>query len=644
MADDVANHVTVDISVDSVGVPREGFGTMMIASHNANAWSERTRSYASTLEAADDWATTSPEYRGIAAAFAQTPKPEIVKIGRVSGDPLTLVYTVDVSSVEDEEDYTLGVDGQGFDSVDAEYTSDVAATQAEIHSGLVTALNAVTGKNFTAGFAALVYADNTFVGEADDDTLTMATALVFADRTFTAAASDIVTMAAHTLLTGDGPFQLTTSAADLPLNLLTATDYWIIRLDADTFSFASTRALALAGTAFDIGDAGTGVHTMADTAETRRVVAHTLLTGDGPFQVSTTGGLPTGLVAVTDYWIIRMGVYTFKLATTLALALAGTAIALTTDGTGVQTIADTTLTKRPDDAFTVTGDAPGNWFSLDIPDAQFRRLTLQMTHAAGTLSDELALILDEDDEWYTLMTLYNSKGYVLEAALFIEGVGRTYVVDVPDTTAVTTVVAGATDTLAALLAFGYARTMYSFHPRPAAMFSAGWMGRWLPTLPGKATPKFKTLNGIETVKLTSTMRTNLINRRGNSYERAGGRGIAFEGTVGNTVYAFFDVVRNRDWLADQVRSEVFGIQVGADIIPYTAEGTAMVYGGVRGIIFGIAIEQGVIANDPEPVVTAPKISAVSSADKVARILRNVKFNGTLQGAVHKVAVVGSVSF
>lgn len=47
------------------------------------------------------------------------------------------------------------------------------------------------------------------------------------------------------------------------------------------------------------------------------------------------GILPTGLSAATTYWAIAVDTVTFKLATTRALALAGTAIDLTTNGGGV---------------------------------------------------------------------------------------------------------------------------------------------------------------------------------------------------------------------------------------------------------------------------------------------------------------------
>lgn len=98
--------------------------------------------------------------------------------------------------------------------------------------------------------------------------------LVVADATFTAAASDVVTIVAHGLETGDGPVRVTTSAADLPLGLVAGTDYWIIKLTADTFKFAASLANAVADspTAVDIQDAGTGTHTLVDTGTTARVL------------------------------------------------------------------------------------------------------------------------------------------------------------------------------------------------------------------------------------------------------------------------------------------------------------------------------------------------------------------------------------
>lgn len=74
---------------------------------------------------------------------------------------------------------------------------------------------------------------------------------------------------------------------------------------------------------------GTGVFTTTgyDIASLSRV------------RVSNAGGtLPTGLVAATDYWTIRQSASTSLLATSLANAIAGTSLSVSSNGSGTNTI------------------------------------------------------------------------------------------------------------------------------------------------------------------------------------------------------------------------------------------------------------------------------------------------------------------
>ncbi len=65
------------------------------------------------------------------------------------------------------------------------------------------------------------------------------------------------------------------------------------------------------------------------------ITGHGLNTGDGPVAVRNVGGaLPVGLAPVTNYFVIRVGTDTLKLATSSSNAHAGTSIDLTTNGTG----------------------------------------------------------------------------------------------------------------------------------------------------------------------------------------------------------------------------------------------------------------------------------------------------------------------
>jgi hypothetical protein len=81
--------------------------------------------------------------------------------------------------------------------------------------------------------------------------------------------------------------------------------------------------------------------------EKMTAVAHGLLTGDGPFRVSNSGGaLPTGLAAGTDYWIEKFDDDVFYLCLSREDALAGEHVSISTDGTGTHTISDTADTER----------------------------------------------------------------------------------------------------------------------------------------------------------------------------------------------------------------------------------------------------------------------------------------------------------
>lgn len=82
--------------------------------------------------------------------------------------------------------------------------------------------------------------------------------------TFTAAVTDICTKSTHGYLTGL-KVQLTTTTT-LPAGLSLSTDYFVIYLTANTFKLASSLVNAIAGTAVDITDTGTGTHTITPTA------------------------------------------------------------------------------------------------------------------------------------------------------------------------------------------------------------------------------------------------------------------------------------------------------------------------------------------------------------------------------------------
>jgi len=80
-------------------------------------------------------------------------------------------------------------------------------------------------------------------------------------------------------------------------------------------------------------DASTDICTYTSTAN----IPSNILVGTR-VRLTTTGVLPAGLATATDYYVIKVTDSTFKLATSFANAIAGTAINITDAGTGTQTI------------------------------------------------------------------------------------------------------------------------------------------------------------------------------------------------------------------------------------------------------------------------------------------------------------------
>lgn len=144
------------------------------------------------------------------------------------------------------------------------------------------------------------------------------------------------------------------------------------------------------------------------TTDQLTIAGHGLVTGDGPAATRNIGGaLPAPLVGVTDYWIIRVDANIIKLATSSANALAGTAINLTTNGTGTSTL------------------------EIGIP---YRRAR---TYAAGAQlrSADLNAMMDADTAMHALLTgqaqsvwTDNRKGH-LHAAAFLQTPSGTMVLD-----------------------------------------------------------------------------------------------------------------------------------------------------------------------------------------------------------------------
>lgn len=151
----LSDYVTVAITQTSAGPTLPGFGVPLIPSYSAT-WATRTRTYNNLAGVATDFpVSTSPEYLAANAIFSQSPAPSQIMIGKFLNLPTkTLSLTALTPTTQLLYTYTLQVRGQGFANQSVTFTSSGTPTDALWAAGIVTALNAVPSKNFTAAGAA----------------------------------------------------------------------------------------------------------------------------------------------------------------------------------------------------------------------------------------------------------------------------------------------------------------------------------------------------------------------------------------------------------------------------------------------------------------------------------------------------------
>lgn len=268
--------VNINIALDSIGIARAGFGLPLILSANAS-FPERLRFYSDIPGLAVDWPTDSPEYLAGSLMFSQGNRPLQIAIGRSVNKP-TQQYAIAITNLIASTKYQMRVRGQNITDTTVVTQSTSSPTLEGTHNSIAANLNAVTGR-YVAAFAPLVFTPAVFTA-------------TFSTSTFT--------LTAHGLFTGDGPLRPSNTGGALPAGLNAATNYWVIKIDANTFKLATSAANAFAGTNVTITDNGTGQQTLTAQVTATSPNAGVRVTGAAPgnyfsIELLDTAGLDSSL-------------------------------------------------------------------------------------------------------------------------------------------------------------------------------------------------------------------------------------------------------------------------------------------------------------------------------------------------------------
>lgn len=258
-----------------------------------------------------------------------------------------------------------------------------------------------------------------------------------------------------------------------------------------------------------------------------------------------------------------------------------------------------------------------------------------------TVATSLAQIEIENSDWYALLLTDNAQATVEAVAAWAEPRVKLYGVSSSQTTITSTSDALDTTSIAAKMkASNFDRSFVAVSDTPENFLEAAWFGDMLPRDPGSATWKFKNLNGQVADDWTSTESTNARDKNANTYETIGGVDITREGTVASG--EFIDIIRGIDWLTARIQEAVYATLVNSPKVSYTDAGITIIQNDVAGVL-ALAVDRGVLAADPAPTTTVPKVADTAQADRTARLLRDVKFTARLAGAIHKVDIDGTLT-
>lgn len=286
---------------------------------------------------------------------------------------------------------------------------------------------------------------------------------------------------------------------------------------------------------------------------------------------------------------------------------------------------------------TLTQDVAGTAWTLAVNGNMAVTLA-----AADTIAEDLAAIAIENPNFYGVGLVDARASADAQAlAAWVQANKRIAIVATQEANVIGTSDASDTTTLPAILkAAGYTRTATIYLADISSFPDFAVLGRILPYSPGSYTAMYKTLTGITVSSLTSTQATNAKDKNVLIYESAGGRSFMREGKMASGV--FIDQIHARDWLISRIEEAVFALLSDSSLpkVPFTDGGISLMENAVKGVL---EVAKAAPFNYLSSyTTTAPLASAVSSANRGNRLLPDIRFTATEQGAIHKASPITGV--
>lgn len=356
-------------------------------------------------------------------------------------------------------------------------------------------------------------------------------------------------------------------------------------------------------------------------------------------QVTTKNVLAEGGVytlSVTSADATNTYTYTVASGDGSAKILGGLATAMATDPTVTAVYADATLN--------LTNKVTGTAFMVKVD----KNLTKTNGASSETIAETMAACVAYDPDFYGIAMTSRADADILAMANWAEANNKLFGTCVSGAD----VLDGAdnTDIASQLMLNNFYRTFSFYHADAADYPEVAVMSRCFTAVPGSETWANKRLAGVMVDPLTETQFIVLRNKNVNTFEKFRNLSLTQTGKV--AAGEWIDVIRFRDWLAEEIKVNVLNVLVNNEKVPYTDAGIAIIEGAIRQ-----SLRQGQVNGGIAPVeydeegnknlgytVTVPLAANISANQKASRILTDVKFTARLAGAIHVVEINGSLTY
>lgn len=288
---------------------------------------------------------------------------------------------------------------------------------------------------------------------------------------------------------------------------------------------------------------------------------------------------------------------------------------------------------------------PGTAFSVQCTS----NLSTKMDDPTEDIADTMAAVVASDSDFYGVALASRDDADILAMAAWAESneklFGTATAADGAKNSEITN------DIGSQLQAKNYYRTFWFYHALAATEYpECAIMARCFSINPGGETWANKQLSSITTDSLSETEALAVQGKNGNTFEPFRNISITQNGKV--AAGEWIDVIRFRDWLAEEIKVNVFNLLINRDKVPYTDAGIAAIESQIRAALTLGQTRGGIAPTEYDEngnqnlgfTISVPLSSSISPNQKALRILNDVKFTARLAGAIHVVNITGNLTY